>query len=71
VLKMAGHVVGQTSTDAVYIDGNVTVKGDMTGPKSASMVLRDPMVDMRCWRRRGAGSCARGSGIASATWGRS
>ena len=46
VLKMAGFVVGQTSTDAVYIDGNVTVKGDMTGPKSAGMVLRDPMVDM-------------------------
>jgi cyanophycin synthetase len=46
VLKMAGHVVGQTSTDAVYIDGNVTVKGDMTGPKSAGMVLRDPTVDM-------------------------
>jgi cyanophycin synthetase len=46
VLKMAGHVVGQTGTDAVYIDGNVTVKGDMTGPKSASMVLRDPTVDM-------------------------
>ncbi|MFT3974607.1 MAG: cyanophycin synthetase [Amaricoccus sp.] len=46
VLKMAGHVVGQTSTDAVYIDGNVTVKGDMTGPKSAQMVLRDPLIDM-------------------------
>ncbi len=46
VLKMAGFVVGQTSTDAVYIDGNVTVKGDMTGPTSASMVLRDPLVDM-------------------------
>ena len=46
VLKMAGHVVGQTSTDAVYIDGNVTVKGDMTGPASASMVLRDPTVDV-------------------------
>jgi cyanophycin synthetase len=46
VLKMAGHVVGQTSTDAVYIDGNVTVKGDMTGPASARMVLRDPTVDM-------------------------
>lgn len=46
VLKMAGHVVGQTSTDAVMIDGNVTVKGDMTGPASASMVLRDPDVDM-------------------------
>ncbi len=46
VLKMAGFVVGQTSTDAVYIDGNVTVKGDMTGPVAAGMVLRDPTVDM-------------------------
>ncbi|TCT06821.1 cyanophycin synthetase [Aquabacter spiritensis] len=46
ILKMAGHVVGQTSTDAVYIDGNVTVKGDMTGPVSAKMVLRDPTVDI-------------------------
>lgn len=46
ILKMAGHVVGQTSTDAVYIDGNVTVRGDMTGPVSAKMVLRDPTVDI-------------------------
>ena len=45
VLKMAGHVVGQTSTDAIYIDGNVTIKGDMTGPTSARMVLRDPLID--------------------------
>ena len=45
VLKMAGHVVGQTSTDAIYIDGNVTIKGDMTGPASARMVLRDPLID--------------------------
>ena len=46
VMKMSGCVVGQTSTDAVSIDGNVTVKGDMTGPTAASMVLRDPDVDM-------------------------
>ncbi len=46
ILKMSGHVVGQTSTDAVSIDGNVTVKGDMTGPTAASMVLRDPDVDI-------------------------
>ncbi len=46
ILKMAGHIVGQTSTDAVMIDGNVTVKGDMTGPLSANMVLRDPSVDI-------------------------
>ncbi len=46
ILKMSGHVVGQTSTDAVSIDGNVTVKGDMTGPTAAGMVLRDPDVDI-------------------------
>jgi len=46
ILKTAGHVVGFTSTDGVYIDGRLSVKGDMTGAKSAQMVLRDPDVDM-------------------------
>jgi cyanophycin synthetase len=45
VLKMAGHTVGTTSTDGVYIDGRLTVSGDMTGPTAAQMVLRDPSVD--------------------------
>jgi cyanophycin synthetase len=45
ILKSCGHVVGQTATDAVYIDGTVTVRGDMTGPVAARMVLRDPSVD--------------------------
>lgn len=46
LLKMAGFMVGQTSTDAVMIDGAVTVKGDMTGPVAAGMVFRDPTVDV-------------------------
>lgn len=45
ILKTAGHTVGMTSTDGVYIDGRLTVKGDMTGPTSAHIVLRDPTVD--------------------------
>ncbi len=45
ILKVSGHTVGTTSTDGVYIDGHLTVKGDMTGPKAASIVLRDPSVD--------------------------
>ncbi len=44
-LQMAGLVPGNTSTDGVFIDGNLTVRGDMTGPNGASMVLRDPYVD--------------------------
>ncbi len=45
ILKASGHIVGSTSTDGIYIDGHLSVKGDMTGPKSASIVLRDPGVD--------------------------
>ncbi len=46
VLKTAGHTVGATSTDGVYIDGHLSVKGDMTGPMAARIVLRDPTVDV-------------------------
>jgi cyanophycin synthetase len=45
ILKMSGHTVGLTSTDGVYIDGQLSVPGDMTGPVSAKMILRDPSVD--------------------------
>ncbi len=45
ILKSAGHTVGMTSTDGVYIDGKLSVKGDMTGPVSSQIVLRDPSVD--------------------------
>lgn len=44
--KMNGKTVGLTTTDGVYIDGERTVSGDMTGPTSAQMVLRDPTVDL-------------------------
>lgn len=46
ILKAAGHIVGMTSTDGVYIDGHLSVKGDMTGPVSSKIVLRDPSVDV-------------------------
>jgi cyanophycin synthetase len=45
IMKSSGKIVGLTSTDGVYVDGKLTVKGDMTGPASAQMVLRDPSVD--------------------------
>ncbi len=43
--KMNGSTVGLTTTDGVYIDGERTVAGDMTGPVAARMVLCDPIVD--------------------------
>ena len=45
ILQMAGVIPGMTSTDGVFIDGRLTVKGDMTGPVGARTVLRDPAVD--------------------------
>lgn len=45
IMKASGKIVGLTSTDGVYVDGKLSVKGDMTGPKSAQIVLRDPAVD--------------------------
>jgi cyanophycin synthetase len=42
--KLTGQTVGMTTTDGVYIDGRLTVAGDMTGPVAARMVLTDPHV---------------------------
>jgi len=44
--KLAGQCVGLTTTDGVYIDGQRTVEGDMTGPTSARIVLSDPAVQV-------------------------
>ncbi len=44
--KLTGKHVGLATTDGVYIDGHLTVEGDMTGPIAARMVLSDPAVDV-------------------------
>jgi len=45
ILKLAGNKVGMATTDGVYIDGALTVRGDMTGPWASQLVLRDPIID--------------------------
>jgi cyanophycin synthetase len=45
ILKLMGRRVGMTSTDGIVIDGRLIRKGDMSGPKSAQMVLQNPTVD--------------------------
>ncbi|RTK98233.1 MAG: cyanophycin synthetase, partial [Proteobacteria bacterium] len=44
--KQAGKVVGLTTTDGIYINGKIVVKGDTTGPVSAQMVLQDPNTEI-------------------------
>lgn len=46
ILKGIGKRVGFTTTDGVYIQNHQIAKGDMTGPYSARLVLRDPTVEV-------------------------
>ena len=46
IAKMAGYTPGLTTTDGVYIDGERTVEGDMTGPIATRMVLADAKIDL-------------------------
>ena len=66
IMKMAGMTVGTTSTDGVYIDGRLTVSGDMTGPTAAQMVLRDPSVDAAVMETARGGLLRSGLGYRSA-----
>ena len=63
IMKTSGNTVGMTSTDGVYIDGHLTVKGDMTGPVSSQMVLRDPSVDVAVMEVARGGMLKKGVGF--------
>ena len=54
ICKTAGRKVGYTTSDGVYIQNQMMMKGDCTGPLSAKFVLRDPTVDFAVLE------CARG-----------
>lgn len=45
IVKNSGYNVGYTTTDGVYVQNQLMVAGDCTGPVSAEFVLRDPTVD--------------------------
>ena len=63
IQKLAGHHVGLTSTDGVYIDGQRTVAGDMTGPVATRMVLSDPLVDVAVLEIARGGLLRAGMGV--------
>ncbi|MGW8188126.1 MAG: cyanophycin synthetase, partial [Desulfobacterales bacterium] len=45
MLGGVGYSVGMTTTDGIYLKNRLIASGDMSGPYSARVVLRDPMVD--------------------------
>ena len=65
IMKASGYMVGMTSTDGVYVDGKLSVKGDMTGPASAQIVLCDPSVDFAVMETARGGLLRSGLGFQS------
>ena len=63
IQKLAGHHVGLTTTDGVYIDGQRTVAGDMTGPVATRMVLSHPSVDVAVLEVARGGLLRAGMGV--------
>ena len=63
IAKLAGYTPGLTTTDGVYIDGQRTVEGDMTGPVSARMVLSDPQIDLAVLETARGGLLRSGMGV--------
>ena len=45
VVKTIGYKVGFTTTDGIYIQNRMMMRGDCTGPASTEFVLKDPTVD--------------------------
>ncbi|MEO8763098.1 MAG: cyanophycin synthetase [Ginsengibacter sp.] len=45
ICKTAGYKVGLTTSDGVYIQNQLMMVGDCTGPRSAEFVLKDPTID--------------------------
>lgn len=62
ICKLSGNTVGLATTDGVYIDGNLSVKGDLTGPAAAQMILRDPTIDCAVLETARGGLLRRGLG---------
>lgn len=63
IAKMGGYTPGLTTTDGVYIDGQRTVEGDMTGPVSARMVMADPQIDFAVLETARGGLVRAGMGV--------
>ena len=62
--RCAGLVVGWSSTDGVFVDGELVEAGDYSGPSGAQQVLDDPRVQLAVTETARGGILLRGLGVA-------
>jgi cyanophycin synthetase len=68
-LKLAGYLVGRTSTDGLFIGDKCLMKGDMTYPEHVALVLKDPTIDCGVLETSREGILRRGLGYKFADFG--
>ncbi len=64
IAQQAGKRVGWSSTDGVYIDGELVEAGDFSGPSGAGQVLKYPGVELAVTETARGGILRRGVGVA-------
>jgi cyanophycin synthetase len=62
IMAIGGYKVGLGTTDGIYIDGRLTVTGDMTGVTSSRMILSDFTIDAAVLETARGGLLRRGLG---------
>ncbi len=65
--KAAGHTVGYTCTDGVWVDGVAVESGDWSGPAGARRVLQDPAVTFAVLETARGGILRRGLAVQRAS----
>jgi cyanophycin synthetase len=65
IVKNNGHRVGFTTSDGIYVQNHMMLKGDTTGPVSAEFILKDPTVDFAVLETARGGILRAGLGFRS------
>lgn len=64
IARAAGKRVGWSSTDGIYVDGELVEAGDYSGPSGAGRVLAHPGVELAVTETARGGILLRGIGVA-------
>jgi cyanophycin synthetase len=65
IAREAGHLVGWSNTDGIYIDGELVEAGDYSGPSGAGRVLAHKNVDFAVTETARGGILLKGIGVVS------
>lgn len=65
IAREAGHLVGWSNTDGIYIDGELVEPGDYSGPSGAGRVLAHKNVDFAVTETARGGILLKGIGLIS------